>query len=137
MCWPAPAPRCRSARSRCSTGSICNRARWSSSTRVLERGLPAIRRAFLTRIYAVHTFTGYLRATAWLGAIAAGASEPARLRARIQRVCNGLGGDAVTRSVPLLVGGGLAVLRGDLDTAVERYRSAATSFDGADMLLTA
>jgi len=85
----------------------------------------------------VRGFTAYLRTTSWLGALAAGAPEPARLRASIRRACDGLGTHVVTRSVSLLVGAGLAVLRGDLDAAVEGYRGAAAGFDAVDMMLPA
>src|SRR5262249_1750711 len=54
---------------------------------VIDRGLPRIRRAFLLRVYAMRTFTAYLQSTACLGALADGASDPARVRASIRRAC--------------------------------------------------
>ena len=44
-----------------------------------------------------------------------------------------LGPHVIARPVPLLVGAGLAVLRGDLDAAIEGYRGAAAGFDAIDM----
>jgi hypothetical protein len=82
-------------------------------------------------------FTAYVRTSAWLGALAAGAPRPARLRAAILRTCDGLDGQAITRPVPLLVGAGLAVLRGDLEAAVRGYRDAAASFETGDMMMNA
>lgn len=109
----------------------------AKAVELMDRRLPAVRRAFLLRVYAVRAFTSYIQTTAWLGALAGGAPEPARLRASIRRTCDGLGTDAVTRSVPLVVGAGLAVLHGDLDAAVEGYRGAAAAFDAVDMMMNA
>jgi len=64
-----------------------------------------------------------------------GAPDAARLRASIRRECEGLGADIVTSPVPLLVRAELAVLRGDLDAAVEGYRGAEAGFDALDMAL--
>jgi hypothetical protein len=104
---------------------------------LIERQLPAFRRAFLLRVYAVKAFTAYLQTAAWVGAIAHGASDAPRLQASIRRACKGLGSDAASRAVPVLVGAGLATLRGDLETAVDHYRRAATAFDAVDMMLMA
>jgi hypothetical protein len=109
----------------------------AKAVELIDRRLPAIRRAFLLRVYAVHAFTAYLRTTAWLGALATGAPEPARLRAAIRRACDGLDTNAAANSVPLLAGAGLAVLRGDLDAAARGYRDAAASFDAGDMAMNA
>jgi hypothetical protein len=104
---------------------------------VIDRQLPAIRRAFLVRIYAVKAFTAYLRASASLGALAAGAGESARYAATIRRTCARLGGDPVTGSVRLIIGAGLAVLHGDLDAALVGYGDAAAAFDAASMTMLA
>jgi hypothetical protein len=87
------------------------------------------------RVYAVKAFTAYLGTAAWVGAIASGASDVPRLQASIRRVCKGLGDDAASRAIPVLVGAGLATLRGDLDAAVDGYRRAAAGFDAVDMML--
>jgi hypothetical protein len=104
---------------------------------LIAQRLPAIRRAFLLRIYVVRAFTAYVRMTAWLGALADGAPEPARLRASIRRARTDLGADLVSRSAPPLIDAGLAVLRGDLDAAVIHYRAAAAGFEAGDMMMTA
>ena len=100
---------------------------------LIDRRMPAMRRAFLHRVYAVKAFTAHLRGAAWLGALADGAPDPARLRRALRRASAGLGDDPVSRSVPRLIGAGLAVLRGDLDAAVVGYRDAADGFDAASM----
>jgi hypothetical protein len=104
---------------------------------LMDQRVPAIRRAFLFRVQAVRVFTAFVRMAARLGALAAGAREPARLHAAVVRECNELdrGLDITTRSSVLLVRAELAVLRGDLDTAVPGYRSAAAAFDALDMSL--
>jgi eukaryotic-like serine/threonine-protein kinase len=104
---------------------------------LIDRRLPAVRRAFLLRVCTVHAFTAYVRTSAWLSALAAGTPKPARLRASIVRACDGLDAHAVTRPIPLLAGAGLAVLRGDLDAAVRGYRDAAAGFDTGDMMMNA
>jgi tetratricopeptide (TPR) repeat protein len=103
---------------------------------VIDQRLPAIRRAFLLRVYTVRGFTAYARMTAWLGALAAGAPAPARLRASIERACMALGTHLVARPVPRLIHAGLAVLRGDLPAAIRDYRAAAAGFDAIDMTMT-
>ena len=109
----------------------------AKAVELVERQLPAFRRAFLMRAYVVHVFTAFVRATACLGALAHGAPGPGRLRASIQHACRGLDEIADTRPMTQLFEAELAVLRGDLDTAVASYRLAATGFHGIDMMLTA
>jgi hypothetical protein len=104
---------------------------------LIDRRLPTVRRAFLLRIYSVRAFTAYVRTSAWLSVLAAGAPGPARLRAAILRACAGLDGRAISRPVPLLASAGLAVLRGDLDAAARSYRDAAASFEAGDMTMNA
>jgi len=104
---------------------------------IIDRQLPALRRAFLMRIYVVHVFTAYLRATAWLGALVDGAPDADRLRAAIVRACRGLDAHVTTQGVPQLIRAGLAVLAGELDAAAAGYRTAAASFDATDNMFTA
>jgi len=104
---------------------------------LIDRRLPALRRAFLMRVYTVRGFTAYFRMTAWLGALAQQAPVPAGLRRSIRRACDVLGTHTVVRPVLGLIHAGLAVLRGDLDAAVDGYRAAATNFDGGDMVMNA
>jgi hypothetical protein len=104
---------------------------------VIERRLPALRRAFLTRVYTVRGFTAYARMTAWLGALAAGAPAPERLRASILRAGTALGAHAVARPALLLVHGGLAVLSGDLGAAARAYWAASDGFEGFEMVMNA
>jgi hypothetical protein len=101
---------------------------------LLDRRMPAILRAFLMRIYAVRAFNTYLRLTAWLGLLAAGAPDPGRLARTIRKLCHRLDGDLPMRAVPLIASAGLAVVRGDLDAAVTGYRDAAAGFDALDMV---
>jgi eukaryotic-like serine/threonine-protein kinase len=75
--------------------------------------------------------------TAWLAALVDGAPDPARLCASIRRACQEFRDDPVTRPVPLLIRAGLAVLDGDLDAAVQGYRSAADGFTAVDMVMHA
>ncbi|HSR99498.1 MAG TPA: AAA family ATPase, partial [Kofleriaceae bacterium] len=104
---------------------------------LLDQRLPAIRRAFLLRVYPVRGFTVFVWMTACLGALAEGAPAPERLRASIRRASAVLGGHVVARPVLLINDAGLAVLRGDLDAAVENYRAAAAGFDAIDMMTVA
>jgi len=106
---------------------------------LMDRRLPAMRRAFLFRIQAVRTFTTYVRVAGWLGALAQGTPRPDRLVAAVERACDRVGsaGEIGTISATFLVGAELAVLRGDLDAAADGYRSAAAGFDDADMALLA
>jgi hypothetical protein len=55
----------------------------------------------------------------------------------IRRTCDRLRGDTAMRAVPLIAGAGFAVLRGDLDAAVDGYRAAAAGFDALDMMQVA
>ena len=105
----------------------------AKAVEVLDRGLPAIRRAFLFRVYLMKVTATLVRTAAWLGALSDGAPAPRRLRAAIERACNGLGRDPQSRAVAVLVGAELAVLRGDLEAAATGYRSAARGFDAADI----
>ncbi|HSR97657.1 MAG TPA: AAA family ATPase, partial [Kofleriaceae bacterium] len=99
---------------------------------LIERGLPAVRRAFLLRIYAVRSFTAFLRAAASLGTLAAGDGDADRLRTSVERTCAGLGDDVLSRSVTEMARAGLAVLRGDVDAAASAYRAAADGYDAGD-----
>jgi tetratricopeptide (TPR) repeat protein len=109
----------------------------AKAVELIDRLLPAARRAFLLHIYLVRSFTAVLRTIAWLAALVDGAPEPARVRASIQRACRGLDRHAQSRGVPLLADAGLAVLRGDLDAAVDGYRAAAAAWDASDTMLLA
>jgi hypothetical protein len=102
-----------------------------------DQRLPAIRRAFLLRVYPMRGFTAYCRMTAYLGALAQGAPAQARLRTSIRRTGDLLGRHVVARPVLRIIHAGLAVLRGDLDAAVESYRAAAAGFDAIDMMTIA
>jgi len=104
---------------------------------LIEQHMPAIQRAFLLHMHQVQWHSTYTRTAAWLGALGDGAREPARLRAAIRAACNRLGSDPISRPVPLLVNAELAVLRGDLDDAVNAYLSAADAFDAAGLSLFA
>jgi hypothetical protein len=104
---------------------------------LMDRRLPAMRRAFLLRVQAVRSFTTFVRVAGWLGTLAAGAHKPGRLVAAIVRECGRVGAatEVGTRSAVRLVRAELAVLQGDLDAAVDGYRGAAAGFDAADMAL--
>jgi hypothetical protein len=104
---------------------------------LIDRRLPVLRRAFLMRVYSVRGFTEYFRMTAWLGAFAQGAPAPRRLRASIRRACALLDHHTEVRPVAGLIHAGLAVLRGNLDAAVDGYRAAARGFDAGDMIMNA
>ena len=104
----------------------------AKAVEVLDQRLPAIRRAFLFRVYLIKAIATLVRTAAWLGALSDGAPAPRRLRAAIERAGGGLGSDPLSRAVALLIRAELAVLRGDLDAAATGYRSAALGFDAAD-----
>jgi hypothetical protein len=101
---------------------------------IMDRGMPAIRRAFLLRILSLRAFSSYLQLAAWLGALADGARDRSRLIAAIRRERRRLAGDPVLGPVQTIAGAELAVLRGDLDAAVAGYRAAAGQFDALDMV---
>jgi hypothetical protein len=106
----------------------------AKAVEVLGEALPAMRRAFLTRVYIVKAFVAYSRTTAWLGALSDGARESDRLQASIRRVSRDLGKDPISRAASHLISAELSVLRGELDAAVATYRNAALGFDAVDMI---
>jgi hypothetical protein len=106
---------------------------------LMDRRLPAMRRAFLLRVQAIRNFTMFVRVAGWLGTLADGAPDADRLVASIARACAEVAADPEpgTAAAVQLVRAELAVLHGDLDTAAAGYRAAATHFDAADMALVA
>ncbi|HTJ44165.1 MAG TPA: AAA family ATPase [Kofleriaceae bacterium] len=100
---------------------------------IFDEEVPVFRRAYLFRVQAVRAFTAFVQLAARLGALAQGGDR--KLEGAIAKQRANLDQGDLERSVPMLVDAELAVLRGDLEVAAIRYRSAAAGFEAVDMTL--